>query len=949
MPPSTTAAAAQAFVEKWERVTLNERAVAQSHFNDLCHLLGQLGPIEADPDGTYYRFEKPLTKVGGKAGFADVWRKDRYAFEYKTRGRYIDLRQAYQQLLLYKEDLDNPPILAATDVENFEIHVAFTGFKTRVERFTNADIRSVSTRDLLHLVLTDPEQLRPAERAESVTEEAAARFATVAQLLERRGFSPSRIAPFFMKLVFAFFVEDLRLLPGNLMTQHLEASIFAPQEFPDRMRALFQTLNTGGYFGLARVPRFNGGLFANDDVLPLTADEIQYLAAAARLDWREVEPAVFGTLFERSIDPRKRAQLGLHYTSTADIRLIVEPVLMDPLRREWADVRSEAEAVRPQWETASGMTKQRVQNRMEGGLVDCAGRLARVKVLDPAAGSGNFLYVALKSLKDLEKEVLVYANGVGLTPPELGVSPAQLYGIEKDPFAAELAQVVVWIGYLQWLYTNGLPPPAEPILQTLDTIQCRDAILEIDAQGQAVEPAWPVADVIVGNPPFLGGQKLLRELGDTYVEQLRQIYRGRVPGGADLVTYWFERSHTSIMAGDAKRAGLLATQAIRVGISRHVLDTIKTTGDIFMAWRDRPWVLDGAAVRVSMIGFDNGEEFARTLDGLPVQVIHADLTTARDITTARSLTENEGICFRSDEKGGPFEIDANTAQAMCAAPLNPNGRSNSDVIRPYVNAYDLTHKVRNTWIIDFGCDTPLETASEYMQPFAYVRHHVKPVREKSRNEREQLYWWLHRRPAPDMRQAVAPLSRFIATPRVAKHRLFVYMRPDTLPDSRVAVIARADDYFFGVLHSRIHEVWSLATASRHGDGEDGGRPTYNSTTCFETFPFPWAPGGEPTDDPPVEAIAAAARDLVTVRDAWLAGAAYPELPTEKRTLTNLYNARPDWLDEAHRQLDVAVLDAYGWPHDLSDDEILARLLTLNLDRCTLAAEIAPDAELVDAE
>jgi hypothetical protein len=256
-----------------------------------------------------------------------------------------------------------------------------------------------------------------------------------------------------MKLVFAFFAEDMRLLPGNLMTQHLEASIFAPQEFPDRMRALFQTLNTGGYFGLARVPRFNGGLFANDDVLPLTADEIQYLAAAARLDWREVEPASSARCSNARSIPRKRAQLGLHYTSTADIRLIVEPVLMDPLRREWADVRREAESVRPQWEAASGTSKLRLQNRMEGPLFDFADRLAQVKVLDPAAGSGNFLYVALKSLKDLEKEVLVYANGVGLTPPELGVSPAQLYGIEKDPFAAELAQVVVWIGYLQWLHT----------------------------------------------------------------------------------------------------------------------------------------------------------------------------------------------------------------------------------------------------------------------------------------------------------------------------------------------------------------------------------------------------------------------------------------------------------------------------------------------------------------
>lgn len=945
MPPSTTAAAAQAFVEKWERVTLNERAVAQSHFNDLCHLLGQKGPIESDPDGTYYRFEKPLTKVGGKAGFADVWRKDRFAWEYKTRGRYLDLRQAYQQLLLYKEDLDNPPILAATDVENFEIHVAFTGYKTRVERFTNADIRTVSTRDLLHLILTDPEQLRPAERAESVTEEAAARFATVAQLLERRGFAPSRIAPFFMKLVFAFFAEDMKLLPGNLMTQHLEASIFAPQEFPERMRALFQTLNTGGYFGLARVPRFNGGLFANDDVLPLTADEIQYLAAAAKLDWREVEPAVFGTLFERSIDPRKRAQLGLHYTSTADIRLIVEPVLMDPLRREWAEVRSEAETVRPQWETASGATKQRLQNRMEGGLFDFAERLAHIKVLDPAAGSGNFLYVALKSLKDLEKEVLVYANGVGLTPPELGVSPAQLYGIEKDPFAAELAQVVVWIGYLQWLHTNGLPPPAEPILQTLDTIQCRDAILEIDAQGQAVEPVWPAADVIVGNPPFLGGNKIRKELGDSYVNMLFRLYEGRVPAFADLVCYWFEGARASIDKGSTHRAGLLATNSIRDGASRRVLDRIKTSGDIFMAWSDRPWVLEGAAVRVSMIGFDRRAEASCVLNGVTVTSINADLTSALDITIAQRLQENRNLCFMGPSAKGPFEIDTATAHLMLNAPLNSNGQTNSNVVRPVVNAADLVQHSRQLWTIDFGVMT-LDEAAVYELPFAYLKQHVYPIRSQNRRAAYAEKWWQYAEARPGMRRALQKCSRFIATPAVAKHRIFVWLDPAVLCNQRNLVFARDDDYFFGILQSKLHKLWALHTGSTLED-----RPCYTPSTTFETFPFPWAPGSECQDDPRVEAIAAAARDLVTVRDAWLAGAAYPELPLEKRTLTNLYNARPDWLDEAHRQLDAAVLDAYGWPHDLNDDEILARLLALNLERAAGqgTTDARPQEALVEVE
>jgi hypothetical protein len=948
MPPSTTAAAAAAFVEKWERNRLNENAAAKEHFVDLCRLLGQPTPNEADPHGTFYRFEKPLTKVGGSAGFADVWHKDRFAFEYKTKGKYPDLMAAYRQLLLYKEDLDNPPVLAACDVANYEIHIAFTGYKTRVERFTNDHIRTISTRELLHLVLADPEQLRPAERAESVTEDAAARFAQVAQMLERRGFPPERIARFFMKLLFAFFAEDMRLLPGSLMTQHLEASIFAPQEFPERMRALFHTMNSGGYFGLAKVPRFNGGLFADDDVLPLTVDEIQFLAAAAKLDWREVEPAIFGTLFERSLDPSKRSQLGAHYTGKDDILRIVEPVLMQPLRREWMAIRAEAEALRPQWEIASGATRQRLQNRMEGPLFDFMERLATVRVLDPAAGSGNFLYVALKELKDLEKEVLVYATGVGLTRPELGVSPTQLYGIEINPFAAELAQVVVWICYLQWLYANGLPDLQEPILQSLDTIQCRDAILEFDDQGWPAEPAWPAADVIVGNPPFLGGSKLRRELGDSYTEQLWSLYKERVPGAADLVCYWFERARTMIASGAGQRAGLLATQAIRAGASRKALERIKATGNIFMAWSDRPWVLDGAAVRVSMVGFDAGEESSHVLDDQPVSSIHANLTATLDLTVAQRLFENHNLGFEGTKKTGAFELSNEQAQSLLQAQGNANHRPNSDVVRPWVNGLDVTKRPRGMWIVDFSDQIELDQAAQYVLPFEYVKKSVKPGRDTSRDAGLRAVWWRFERPRPALRTAIQDLHRYIVTPRVAKHRLFVFIDANVVPDSRLNVFAREDDYFFGVLHSRVHEEWALATSSRHGDGDDGGRPTYNAQSCFETFPFPWAPGHEPVGDPRVEAIAAAARDLVAARDAWLAGAAYPDLPLEKRTLTNLYNARPDWLDEAHWQIDRAVLDAYGWPHDLDEEAILARLLALNLERATgqraVVAGMAEDEE-----
>jgi len=491
---------------------------------------------------------------------------------------------------------------------------------------------------------------------------------------------------------------------------------------------------------------------------------------------------------------------------------------------------------------------------------------------------------------------------------------------------------VVWIGYIQWLHDNGFGIPEDPILKPLHNIRHMDAVLAYDEAGHPVEPAWPAADVIIGNPPFLGGSKLRRELGDAYAERVWALYGGRVAGGADLVCYWFERARALIERGDAQRAGLLATNSIRGGANRRVLDRIKVSGDIFMAWGDRPWVLDGAAVRVSMIGFDGGQERERILDGRDVAAINADLSAQADVRGAPALRENADLCFRSDEKGGPFDITAEIARPMLDAPLNPNGHPNSDVVRPYVNGLDVTRRPRGMWVIDFGVDMPLEEAALYEQPFAYVQRTVKPARDAVRSDRERAYWWLHRRAAPDMRRAVARLARFVATPAVAKHRIFVWCDGATIPDHQLYVFAREDDYFLGVLHARPHELWTLRTCTWLGVGND---PRYTPTTTFETFPFPWVPGTEPTGDPRVDAIAAAARALVEQRDRWLNPDGATDADLKARTLTALYNARPTWLDLAHRRLDDAVLDAYAWPRDLGDEEILGQLLALNLERAAV--------------
>jgi type II restriction/modification system DNA methylase subunit YeeA len=489
---------------------------------------------------------------------------------------------------------------------------------------------------------------------------------------------------------------------------------------------------------------------------------------------------------------------------------------------------------------------------------------------------------------------------------------------------------VVWIGYLQWLNQNGIGWPVEPILRKLDNIQHRDAILTHDAEGKPAEPAWPEADFIIGNPPFLGGNRIRQELGDVYVEQLFEVYNNRVPHFADLVCYWFEKASGHIAAGKCKRAGLLATQGIRGGVNRVVLEKILNSGGIFIAWSDRNWILDGATVHVSIVGFDDGSQSERTLDGIRVQQIHSNLTSETNTTSALPLAENARICFKGPSPNASFDIDHLLAHKMLSAPLNVNKRPNSDVVRPVASAIDLVRGSRNVWTIDFGTDRTIEQAAQYEMPFEYVKAKVYPERQSNNRESYRERWWLYGEARPGMRKAIASLPRYLATPRVSKFRLFVWQTPRVLCNDGTVVFARDDDYFFGVLQSRLHEVWARAQGTQLREAESGFR--YTPTSTFETFPLPWPPGTEPNDSPLVEAIAESARELAAKRDAWLnpPGASPEDL--KKRTLTNLYNAKPEWLLNLHRTLDAAVFAAYGWPATLTDAEILERLLALNHQR-----------------
>jgi SAM-dependent methyltransferase len=917
----------QEFVSKWKRVTSRERQAYQEHFIDLCHLVGHQTPNDYDPTGTRFAFEMGAGKTSGGQGWADVAKLGYFGWEYK--GKDHDLDKAYAQLLLYREALQNPPALVVSDINHIIIRTNYTNLPTRTFDLTLDDLLDPRNVALLKAVFFNPDELKPRETVAEVTKEAARRFSKLADNLRKYGEEPTQVAHFLIRLLFCLFAEDIGLLPKRFFPQLLHNTRRNSRDFAEALRQLFRAMQFGGMYGSERILHFNGGLFDDDLVLQLDTEGMDILAGIDALDWSAIEPSIFGTLFERGLDPAKRSQLGAHYTDKSDILLIVEPVLMAPLRREWEALKADCLAERARADELVDRKREKAFEAIRARLMAFSDKIASTRVLDPACGSGNFLYVSLQLLLDLQHEVVNFSDELGLGRFFISAGPRQLYGIETNEYAYELAQVTIWIGFIQWMISHGYGH-SEPVLQVMDNIHHMDAILAFDADGKPVEPEWPAADVILGNPPFLGDKKMRAELGHEYVETLRKLYEGRLPGGSDLVCYWFEKARAMIERGQVKRAGLLATNSIRGGANRKVLERIKESGNIFWAWADRDWFLDGAAVRVSMIGFDNRAETQRQLDGHAVTEINSDLSFRADIaTSAFPLHENAGLCFLGMMKAGAFDVSRELAEQMLRDTGNPNGRPNSDVVKPRLGGQDVVRENRETWIIDFGVDMPIEQAAQYEEPFQYILENVKPERDKNRRTRMKEKWWIHGEARPGLRNAIKKLSRCIVTPEVAKHRIFVWMNTNIVPDHKLHVIARDDDYFFGVLHSTVHETWTLATCSWMGVGND---PSYSSSRTFETFPFPWPPGREPADDPRVQAIAQAARELVEMRDRWMSAEGLSESEKKKRTITNLYNARPTWLHLAHEKLDAAVFAAYGWPADLADDEILERLLALNLER-----------------
>lgn len=954
----------QEFISKWRGIELKERSASQSHFNDLCRLLDVVDPIAADPKGEWFAFEKGAAKTSGGEGWADVWRKGCFAWEYK--GPRKDLDKAYAQLLQYSVALENPPLLVVSDMDRIRIHTNWTNTVQEVHEFTLEDLVDGQVRERLKRAFTNPEDFKPSKTRQALTEETAREFAGIAQRLRDRGHEPHKVAHFVNQLVFCMFAEDAGLLPDYLFTKMLTASRTRPDRFEINARKLFGAMATGGDLDFTPIDWFNGGLFADDFALPVDGKDIDELLAAAERDWSQIDPSILGTLFERGLDPAKRSQLGAHYTDREKIMMIVQPLIIGPLEAEWAEALAKMIALvesapkRPAERLLTPAEKRRAEKLLsEAGAIHSAfiERLVNFRVLDPACGSGNFLYVALRALKDIEHRANLDAEALGLPRGFPRVGPECVLGIELNPYAAELARVSVWIGEIQWMRRNGFDAAKNPILRNLDTIECRDAVLD-EVTGERAR--WPDAHVVVGNPPFLGDKKMVGELGESYVTALRSAWP-QVPGGADLVCYWFASAWDRMIAGRLLRAGLVSTNSIRGGANREVLKSIVEYGQIFEAWSDETWTVDGAAVRVSLICFEQHRRYGARLDGVSTGKILSDLTAndhAFDLTAAKSLISNSSKAFIGDQKNGPFDLEGDQARKLLVQRGNPNGRPNADVLSPWMNGMDVTRRSSGKWIIDFGTHMPLSEAVLYEKPFAIAEALVKPMRANVRRDNHRINWWIHGEARPGMRRALANIKRYLATPRVAKHRVFAWLDRSVLPDCQLVIIARDDDTTFGILHSRFHELWALRTGTSLED-----RPRYTPSTTFETFPFP--EGLTPdisaehySDDPRAMAIAKAAVRLNELRENWLNPPdlvvrepeivpGYPDriLPKDKsaakelalRTLTNLYNERPAWLEHAHRALDEAVADAYGWGGDfragtLTDDEILARLFRLNQAR-----------------
>ena len=1019
------------FIAKWSGVTASELSTAQSFALDLCHLLGVEPP---HPDAEQqYMFERPVTFAHGdgsnSAGRIDLYKRGCFVLEAKklkapthTKGFDDALLRARSQAEQYARALPaaegRPPFLMVLDVGNrIELYSEFsrsgatyTPFPDpRSHRIALADLRQEAVRHRLREVWTDPLSLDPSRKSARVTREIAAKLATLARSLEATGHRAETVAQFLMRCLFTMFAEDVRLLPTesfrDLLLQHADK----PEVAMRMLGALWHDMDGGGFSTAIAcdVLRFNGKLFKQPDTLPLTREQIALLIEAASDKWEHVEPAIFGTLLERALDPGERHKLGAHYTPRAYVERLVLPTVIEPLRSEWSDAHAAALTLAAEDKADDAVKVLRSFHH----------RLCTVRVLDPACGSGNFLYVTLEHLKRLEGEVLNALDELGFRQTGLAlgreradamggetVDPHQLLGIELNPRAAAIAEMGLWIGYLQWHYrTRGDVNPPQPVIRDFRNIENRDAVLAYDRMeyvldergvpvsrwdGVSMKPspvtgedvpddsrrvpleryvnprkaAWPEADFVVGNPPFIGSKRMRDALGDGYVDAI-QVAWPEIPQATDFVMRWWHHAALLTAREGIQRFGLITTNSLRQAYVRRAVEPhLKGEPPLSLVFAvpDHPWVdnEDGAAVRIAMTVGACGRRLGQLLtvieerteaedgnDDLVVTTesrtgrINADLSVGVDVTRAVPLRANEALCSVGMKTiGAAFQIER--ARAVELGLGTSTGLEKH--IRPYINGRDVSQTTRGLYVIDFYGMDEEQVRALFPGPYQHLLQRAKPERDLNRNAIFRERWWIIGHPRQQFRKAVAGLDRYIVTLETSKHRFFCFLHIETTPDSSLVTIADERASTLGVMASEVHVVWALATG-----GTLENRPRYNKTQCFETFPFPdlhfpdkiRATGavavvdtvGRPGEahsfsEHPSERL----RDLAEQLDAHRKRqqAAYPDL-----TLTGMYNVLDKLrsgepltakersihehglvsvLRQLHDEIDAAVLDAYGW-------------------------------------
>lgn len=1024
---------ADEFNRRWSTAPISERANFQTFMIQLCGLLDVPAPDQESAGDLDYAFERPVRFEHQDGtfttGWIDCYRRGCFVLEGKQSRKRVScddaqgvltlagggdangasgagldrvMRSARQQAEGYARALDEwPPFLVIVDVANcIDLWADFSGLGKNYKPFPDqrrfrirmGDLTDPTVREMLRAVWMEPMRLDPTARSAEVTTEISGYLARITRSMEARRPAPDtvsreawagKVAMFLMQCIFAMFADSVGLLDNHGFRKLIQSCRGRARYFHEEARTFFQKMDEGGYCPAIRqdIRRFNGSLFKGKAVVPVTEDELTLLALAAERDWARVEPAIFGALLEQALGDRERAELGAHYTPRPYVETLVVPTVIEPLRADWAGVQASALDLE-----AKGRVKAAQKT-----VRDFLRELCAIRVLDPACGTGNFLYVAMKLMKELEGEVVNLLTELGddqavLALDQHTVTPEQFLGLEKNARAVPIVEMVMWIGYLKWHFTiHGRVMPSEPILKDYGAIRHADALithgpLELvrDHAGRPVmrsgergeqarfrypDPSatpWPPAHFIVGNPPFIGGKDLRRELGDGYVEALWTIGGGRFKS-ADLVAWWWDRAARTLTANGTilRRFGFITTNSITQKFSRRVLETHLNDPNrpvrLVFAVPDHPWVKGAgrAAVRIAMTVAEareadgSGRLMTVTQEGelrsdQPVVVmrerqgeITANLDVGPDMSQLRALRANALIASRGVQLMGAGFIVTEAEAAALGLGREPGLEA---IIRPYRNGRDLADRARGVRVIDLFGWEEADVRREHPSIYQRLLERVKPERDRNNRATYRDNWWVFGEPRRELRPALEGLKRYIVTIETAKHRWFRFVGSDILPDNKLVVVASDDPFILGVLSSSAHRNWFAANSARIGVYEADA--VYVKGDCFDPFPFPHA------EEETRARIAVLAEEIDDLREQVLTTHAF-------LTMTRLYNVRDKVaagealteaeqaiyetgrvliLHELHRRLDATVADAYGWEHGLAADDQVARLAALNAER-----------------